>query len=354
MSYTKTNWVDNTTPIDDDNLNKIEQGIYNNSLVADAVNATVKPTGDVSLTSTVTEGQILDVIKVDEIKLKGQTEQDGTPTPSAPIDVNVVSGSNVIKIYDNQTLGKELSLDLPVENLINPNNKLSAYVNGNNGEILSMGDATTYWAQVEPNKTYTFSRDLGDRLLISGSNTQPQIGNITTVIYDGGTSNEKNKTITNGDFTYLIIYVARYTSSAPSWVQLEKGSKVNGYTPYGTTPIELCKIGDNQDYIYKDNNKWYVQKKVNKINSYNGETISGDYVSTTGQLSTGATVYYVSLPATNTEIKYTTLINQLETIDNASLYEQTNITQTNNDLPIVLNIKAFKDNINGIRAWIRK
>lgn len=29
--YTKTNWVDNTTPIDKTNLNKIEQGIYDNS-----------------------------------------------------------------------------------------------------------------------------------------------------------------------------------------------------------------------------------------------------------------------------------------------------------------------------------
>lgn len=29
--YTKTQWVDNTTPIDKDNLNKIEQGIYDNS-----------------------------------------------------------------------------------------------------------------------------------------------------------------------------------------------------------------------------------------------------------------------------------------------------------------------------------
>lgn len=31
MSYTKTQWVNNTTPINDTNLNKIEQGIYDNS-----------------------------------------------------------------------------------------------------------------------------------------------------------------------------------------------------------------------------------------------------------------------------------------------------------------------------------
>ena len=32
MSYTKTNWVDNTTPIDKNNLNKIESGIKNNDI----------------------------------------------------------------------------------------------------------------------------------------------------------------------------------------------------------------------------------------------------------------------------------------------------------------------------------
>ena len=32
MAYVKTNWVDNTTPIDKNNLNKIEQGIENNDI----------------------------------------------------------------------------------------------------------------------------------------------------------------------------------------------------------------------------------------------------------------------------------------------------------------------------------
>ena len=35
MAYTKTNWENNVTPINDDNLNKIEEGIYENSLKID-------------------------------------------------------------------------------------------------------------------------------------------------------------------------------------------------------------------------------------------------------------------------------------------------------------------------------
>lgn len=97
MAYVKTNWVDNTTPIDKNNLNKIEQGIYNNSLVVDAVTNTINPTDTTTYkTAELTEGQITDVIGVNDIVIKGQTEQDGEPTPSSPVDVNVVSGSNVI------------------------------------------------------------------------------------------------------------------------------------------------------------------------------------------------------------------------------------------------------------------
>ena len=46
---------------------------------------------------------------------------------------------------------------------------------------------------------------------------------------------------------------------------IEKGSKNSTYTPYGTTPIELCKIGTYQDYFYKDSGKWYLHKEVGKV-----------------------------------------------------------------------------------------
>jgi hypothetical protein len=43
-----------------------------------------------------------------------------------------------------------------------------------------------------------------------------------------------------------------------SW-QLELGSQATSYAAY-FEPIELCKIGDYQDSIYKSDNKWYVHK----------------------------------------------------------------------------------------------
>lgn len=96
-------------------------------------------------------------------------------------------------------------------------------------------------------------------------------------------------------------------------VQLEKGSQATSYAAY-FTPIELCKIGDYQDHIYRSGDKWYVRKEIGEIPSYAGETISTDYVSTTGSLTTGATIYYVLATPTDTEITNEALIAQLEAI----------------------------------------
>lgn len=46
-------------------------------------------------------------------------------------------------------------------------------------------------------------------------------------------------------------------------IQLEKGSQATSYAAY-FEPIELCKIGDYQDYIYKDGSEWKIHKAVGK------------------------------------------------------------------------------------------
>lgn len=46
-------------------------------------------------------------------------------------------------------------------------------------------------------------------------------------------------------------------------VQLERGDKATEYAPY-FEPIELCKLGDYQDRIFKDGDTWKIEKKVGK------------------------------------------------------------------------------------------
>ena len=54
---------------------------------------------------------------------------------------------------------------------------------------------------------------------------------------------------------------------------------------------ELCKIGDIADEL--DVKNGILTKRIGKIESYNGETITNPYISTTGQLTNGSTIYYV-------------------------------------------------------------
>ena len=71
-------------------------------------------------------------------------------------------------------------------------------------------------------------------------------------------------------------YVGGVPSPSPDYpqdVNVVSGSQTIAITSDGNTqqyPItlgstELCKIGDYQDYIYKDGDDWYVHKEISKI-----------------------------------------------------------------------------------------
>lgn len=53
---------------------------------------------------------------------------------------------------------------------------------------------------------------------------------------------------------------------------IEQGPTATSYAPY-FTPIELCKIGDYQDYIYKSGDDWYVHKACGKYTFTGNETL---------------------------------------------------------------------------------
>ena len=361
MAYSKTNWVDNTTPIDKDNLNKIEQGIYDNSLVVDAVTNTLNPTDtETYKTAELTEGQITDVIGVNDIVIKGQTSQDGTPTPSAPVDINVVSGSNVIKTNNKNFFDK------------------NTVVQGDWNNPGSSTALVSYIEKISTGDKYTVSNYNSRRFALIIS-SMPTPSNQASALQSSGNQTATQFTFTATANGYLMFKITKTDGSSitPSEInindfQIEKGETVTSYVehqgkelPLDLGTIELCKKENYQDYFYRDNSngKWYLHKEIGKFTSNNttGWTLdSGNsryYSETINNIvcpSNNILLYYVYINPSDTEITDTTLISQLEAIYNAPLYEQTNITQTNNDLPMVLDITACKDNINGIKAFIRK
>lgn len=126
---------------------------------------------------------------------------------------------------------------------------------------------------VQPNTTYTFSLNgVSQRYVI--------------LFYKGdGTFISQNSSYSTGTFTTLsnAYYVnfrcfqSDYTDSyATLPIMLEAGSQATSYAPY-KTPIELCKIGNYKDIIFKnttDNvnydsnfatNKWLLKKAIKKV-----------------------------------------------------------------------------------------
>lgn len=491
---------------------------------------TLNPNGEATTTSENTSFTLTDTLEAPLLMdLKGNTQQTGTPTPSSPIPVNVVSGDNEILITNenlkskgtiynysfnassftsggNRTLcipieanttyyikktmvsnrfricltngkpdtnpsvneysdvstltetqitntnytylnvffwtssdtyteqeiynslniytqGTTYNIDLPVENLLNnilTTQEVSGitFTKNTDGSVSISGTATAdIIVQLTNNmkflkvgNTYTLSGCASGgslqayRLFVRGTSIVEYGDGITFTLQQSvfDSSNGIAIGITNGTNIQTPILFKP---------QIELGSKVNTFTPYGTTPIELNKIGNYQDYFYKQDDKWYLHKEVGKYiidgsesvsvrnsgtsnwlyaistksdiptssqtsqlcnyynNSeiFNGNTNQGIMLITNGNeirvrygtedtaqnyknwlSSHNVSLYYIMTTPTNTEITYTPLINQLNTLQEASSYEgTTNINQVNNDLPFIINATVFNDNYNG-------
>lgn len=330
-------------------------------------------------TSLVLEGSAL--APFSQFDLKGNTEQDGTPTPSAPVPVKVVTGENTVKIA-----GKNL-FDISATTG-KTSNGLTTTKDGDGGLHIT-GTATSTWADLTENQaielkngvTYTLSAggvspitltayigdprqnvsiDAGQRSktfvadsdksyfhfycsgLTSGASYDFTIKSIqieknnqstdyepyqnqsyevnlgknlldeasvmrgyelngttgaivesanwwvsdiipvmpnTPYTSSGWDNNNTNKYWYRSDNSY-IERTSGKTVTSPSdaaymrvngrltqlgkTIMVEQGSTATDYAPY-FTPIELCKIGTYQDYIYKSGDKWYKHKAINKI-----------------------------------------------------------------------------------------
>ena len=146
--------------------------------------------------------------------------------------------------------GKEFPLDLPVENLFDES------------LITNTSSSIKYIPiQCQANTDYTLSTNNVASSTATNLFLSTQDSGVTSA--NNGAYINSPRTINSGDNT--TIYVGYRNDLSNNWIQLEKGSSANPYHPYGTDPIELCKIGNYRDYFYKSGSKWYLHKKIFKI-----------------------------------------------------------------------------------------
>lgn len=142
------------------------------------------------------------------------------------------------------------------------------------------------------NKTYTISCKSGYNIVI-------QAFNDNKTLYVTSVTNAWVSSATFTNIPYIAVAIKK-TSEANitpaeivnAEVQLETGSTATPYQLYAnqTLPlnlgsIELNKIGDYQDYIYKSGDKWYKKEQIGKV------TLVADNVSSRG--TTGTNAYYI-------------------------------------------------------------
>ena len=375
-----------------DYLNTVYKSIAHSTYGAQ--NGTVTTNADGELYISVynaTQAKYEELIENSQVQL----EKGSTATPYEP--------------YTRQSY----PLYLPVENLIptgmtSTSNDITFTVNAD-GSVLVNGTATnTAWFVVnmqsdkfKVGEYYTFGA------MPKGVDTNTVNGFIGGLTSSNQWGQETPKTIqaTTINSPQFVIRVTNGTTvnNMLFYPQLEKGSKANHYTPYGTTPIELNKIGTYQDYIYKNGGKWYVHKEFNKIDlgtltwnryqfgsnyafyvnvptKYSGQSVGGlcetypvtrnatgpgmldnktmdtqsnqtyiyirdDSYTDARTFKTslnGVLLYYPLRTATNTEITDTTLINQLNNIEKAYSYNgTTNILQVSNDNGFMLGVVSL-------------
>lgn len=343
-----------------------------------------------------------------------------TPTSQSVIDTFIVTKGNTAPSSYTPHQEQTYRLDFGGKNKFDKDttNVLNAYFDNVAINITANNSNRTIYLPCKPNTTYSIkqgSSSLSNHLLqIANTDEEPQIGT-QTYNFQNHANDLTFTYTTNSTARYIAIRlrVGDYVDSFLSTIQIEEGTEATRYSRYVENPIEMCEIGDYQDYLYKDNGKWYVHKEIGKailtgvenwktssnyVGSYyisgnigvisrtiafsqlycncftradisNQSQISQNYKKNTcfienneGALNmwygdnttsvqdfkdylsnNNASLYYVLATSTETEITDTTLISQLEALENAVSYEdQTNISQTNADLPFVFSASAIK------------
>ena len=182
------------------------------------------------------------------------------------------------------------------KNLFDKDNfpSVDGFIRADNYTLTSSASNKTTYIKANPNTTYTFSGfTLGVALVVGAFNKVPALGDVANVRVLKGAS-DTTVTITTGASDSYIAFMYKTSSDEldTSAFQIEKGSSASSFAPY-FTPIELCKIGTYQDYIYKSGEDWYVHKETQK-NIFNGSENWADATATTGYtrcyVSSGGTV----------------------------------------------------------------
>lgn len=247
MSYEPTIWENGKTPINADNLNKIENELSLLSTNTEALQSEIdeakadieelKNKVDVDITEGSTKtlpNSFNGGLRFTE--MLGASEQDGTPTPDNPQEIKSVSISEMKthgKNLYNGTYANKYDLFIPANTPFT--------VSTNSGEppshfyiYDSAGNQIDYWA-------------LTNQTTLNGVSRQYRTFNFTYDIYSVAFRNRDN-----GDY------------------QIEFGTVATPYEPYQESVATLSNfklngIGNVKDRLFKKDGLWQIERKIGEV-----------------------------------------------------------------------------------------
>ena len=255
---------------------------------------------------------------INDVKIKGyfkQTQYSGRQLYNvngrARVDSEVsVDSDNWITInYNNSGNSKRtVNCIMGKSNLVQPNQNYLIVteiesISGNGELYVNYGYAASPFPELLYSSNVLSNGDVKFDILTSRSDASSSFYSLATLVKipAGNTFSIKfrlsilaDTTITQDNFVYEPYTggVAVPNVDNPQNIETVQGNVIITSTKGNQSSQITYNLGNNEltGYDYIKDNKLY--KYTGKINSYNGETITGDYISTTGGLDNGATVYY--------------------------------------------------------------
>ena len=204
-----------------------------------------------------------------DLKLNGNTSQNGEPTPVTPQEIHCVKGNNVVTISNGNVLPNNLS--------DGSMNGITYTINGDKSIKLS-GTATS---RVEPNlyKGAGYTIPAG----VYKNTTAYNIIGFTGkeyIVFNANGSTNLTKDVTFQQLYFRVENGA--TVNETIYPQIILSSKTDtSYVPYEKTEyeinlgnIELNAIEDFKDYFKKEKNKWYKVENIGSCTFEGNENFS--------------------------------------------------------------------------------
>ena len=189
-----------------------------------------------------------------------------SPSPDRASEVEVVKGNNTLYIESKNVFNKDNATIF------------NAYIGASDYTITANSGYRTTYLSVRPNTTYTISKNSSNDLRIGLSSSDTlAIGSVLTDVQRTTEDNKLTITTNSNTKTLAIMYAHTTVDDATTELnslQVELGNNATSYQSFQGSQsynitlgnLELCKIGNYQDYIYYDKSadKWYIYKTIEK------------------------------------------------------------------------------------------